>query len=161
LRQRYQLTVGPAAVQSRKGVVQLAPHGPAMSLLLGRSEKWWLPGQDHAQDGAQAEHVSPLVEALDLAAGLLGGHVGGRPQHAAHLRGWLLGSGPYTEDRAGLLGRPCWRGGLVGICGEELGESPVHDLHFAEDPDHDVARLEVAVNHPLTVGIRDRLAYLP
>ncbi len=35
---------------------------------------------------------------------------------------------------------------------EDLGQSPIHDLHLAEGADHDVAGLQVAVDDP--VGVR-------
>ena len=49
---------------------------------------------------------------------------------------------------------------LVGdaALGQHLGQAPVHDLHLAERPDHDVGRLQVAVDHALGVGVRQRLA---
>ena len=51
---------------------------------------------------------------------------------------------------------------LVGdaALGQDLGQAPVHHLHLAEGPHHDVGRLEVAVDHPLGVGIRQRLRHL-
>ena len=44
--------------------------------------------------------------------------------------------------------------------GQDLGQPPVHHLDLAEGPHHDVGRLEVAVDHPLGVGIRHRLRHL-
>ena len=32
---------------------------------------------------------------------------------------------------------------------EHLGQAPIHDLHLAERPDHDVRRLQVPVDRPL------------
>jgi hypothetical protein len=43
---------------------------------------------------------------------------------------------------------------------QHLGESPIHDLHLAKRPDHDVLRLEVAVDHVASVGVGQRLAHL-
>ena len=43
---------------------------------------------------------------------------------------------------------------------EDLGESPVHDLDLAEGTDHDVGRLQVAVDDAAAVGVGDRLADL-
>jgi hypothetical protein len=43
---------------------------------------------------------------------------------------------------------------------EHLGQPPVHHLHLAEATDHDVGGLEVAVDHPVRVGVRHRLARL-
>jgi hypothetical protein len=41
---------------------------------------------------------------------------------------------------------------------QQLGDAPVHDERFAERPDHHVLGLEVAVDHAVGVGERDRLA---
>jgi hypothetical protein len=46
------------------------------------------------------------------------------------------------------------------MAARDLGESPVHDEHLAERPDHDVRGLQVAVNHPAGVGVGHRLAGL-
>ena len=40
------------------------------------------------------------------------------------------------------------------------GDAPVHDLDLAEVADHDVRRLQVAVDHPLRVGVADGLGDL-
>ena len=39
-------------------------------------------------------------------------------------------------------------------------QTPIHDLDLAEGPDHDVERLQVAVDHPLAVGVGHGLAHL-
>jgi hypothetical protein len=44
--------------------------------------------------------------------------------------------------------------------GQHLGQAPVHHLHLAERPHHDVRRLQVAVDHSLGVGVRQRLGDL-
>ncbi len=56
-----------------------------------------------------------------------------------------------TLDLAGL--------GIVGgtAAGEDLGQAPIHHLDLAEGPDHDVRRLDVAVDHPARVGVGDGL----
>src|SRR5262245_14046127 len=41
-----------------------------------------------------------------------------------------------------------------------FGESPVHDLDFAEGTDHDIGRFEVAVDYALRVSVADCLADL-
>ena len=71
LRQADQLRVGPAAVQpaERLGQVALLAWRRRLADAAGEGR---LAGEDLAQDRAQAEHVGPLVEPLDLAAGLLG-----------------------------------------------------------------------------------------
>ena len=43
---------------------------------------------------------------------------------------------------------------------EDLGQPPVHDLDLAEGADHDVGRLQVAVDDAVGVGVADRLADL-
>ena len=43
---------------------------------------------------------------------------------------------------------------------EHLGQAPVHDLDLAEAADHDVRRLQVAVDHAPRVGVGHRLADL-
>ena len=44
--------------------------------------------------------------------------------------------------------------------GQDLGQAPVHDLDLAEGADHDVGRLQVAVDDAPAVGEADRLADL-
>ena len=43
---------------------------------------------------------------------------------------------------------------------EHLRQAPVHDVDLAEAADHDVLRLQVAVQHALVVRIRHRVAHL-
>ena len=52
------------------------------------------------------------------------------------------------------------RGGVVGHAAlrQDLGQAPVHHLHLAERADHDVRRLQVAMDHAAGVGVGDRLA---
>jgi hypothetical protein len=103
-----------------------------------------LAREDLAQDGAQPEHVAALVEAVHLAARLLGRHVGRRAQG---LPGVGLAPRGVTPQRADGGER-----GLRVLCGpvavagaEHLGQAPVHDLHLPEIPHHHVGRLQVAV----------------
>src|SRR6187551_2429526 len=35
---------------------------------------------------------------------------------------------------------------LRGVRSQELGDAPIHHLHFAEIPDHDVGRLEISMD---------------
>ena len=42
--------------------------------------------------------------------------------------------------------------------GQDLGQSPVHDLDLAEQSHHHVRRLQVAMDHPPRVGIGHRVA---
>ena len=43
---------------------------------------------------------------------------------------------------------------------QDLGQAPVHHLHLAEAADHDVRRLEIAVDHSPGVRVRHRLRHL-
>jgi hypothetical protein len=90
-----------------------------------------------------------------LAAGLLQRHVGERPQHRPRLRQVVSALAAVRLDHArrrlGRLGRRA---------GQHIGEPPVHDLDLAEGAHQDVARLEVAVDDPLAVRVRHRLARL-
>ena len=42
--------------------------------------------------------------------------------------------------------------------GARLCQSPIDDQRFAVLAEHDIARLEVTVDHPATVGVFDRVA---
>ena len=44
---------------------------------------------------------------------------------------------------------------------EDLGQSPIHDQHLAELPDHHIRRLDVAVKHSPRMGECDGVADLP
>ena len=66
---------GPrASARSPRAALRwISPDGPARERRLA--------GEDLAEDRAQGEDVGPLVDPVDLAAGLLGRHVGRRAQH--------------------------------------------------------------------------------
>ena len=105
------------------------------------------------------EDVGPLVEPLDLAAGLLRGHVGGVPitEPACERSGSSEPLGPWRS-------RVSWRSSLPASCvvgdaapGQDLGQAPVHHLDLAEAADHHVRRLQVAVDHAAGVGVGHRL----
>ncbi len=103
-------------------------------------------------------HVRVRTDPARVAARLLGRHVGGRAHDRPRLR---LDAGPFRADtgrggvrsgraRAGRLPRP------LGIRpGEHLREAPVHHLDLAVAPDHDVLRLEIAVDDAALVGVVD------
>ena len=97
LAQGDQLGVRPAAVEPGEGVVQLPAdrHQPDRLRRVGDVRR--LAGEDHAEDRPEAEHVGPLVELVDLAAGLLRGHVRRRAQHAP-------GAPSPTRSRTGPCG---------------------------------------------------------
>ena len=80
-RQRHQLAVSPAGVKPGEGVGQVAAAGLVEGSVGVAPDVGRGPGQDLAEHCPEAEDVGPLVEQLNLAEGLLGGHVGGRPQH--------------------------------------------------------------------------------
>ena len=103
-----------------------------------------LQGEDLEEQDAERVHVGAGVELVDLAAELLGGHVAGRAHHLADL-GLLLGAGGLDA------------GGRILGAGE-LGEAPVEQVHLAEVAEHDVARLEIAVQHPARIGEGHRQA---
>ena len=90
--------------------------------------------------------------------GLLGRHVGRSAQHvplAGQLRhlGRALGLAQLAEGPG--RGLPT----LVLARIEHPRQPPVHHVHLAEAPDHDVGRLQVAVHHALRVGVGHGLAH--
>ena len=40
---------------------------------------------------------------------------------------------------------------------QHLGQSPIHHLHLAKRPDHNVGWLQIAMNNPARVRVRHRL----
>src|SRR5262249_61352380 len=70
-------------------------------LLVGPADVGRPAGQDLAQDGAQAEHVTAAVEQGDVALGLLRRHVRRRAQQTAGL-GVRPGAGAAAARRADL-----------------------------------------------------------
>ena len=91
-----------------------------------------LPGRHLEQDDAERVDVGPLVDVLPF--DLLGGHVLGRPDE-----------GPAVGDALGLGG---------------AGDAEIHDPGAALAVDHDVGRLEVPVDDPQPVGLRQAVADL-
>ena len=167
LGQGDELRIGAAAVEPRGGIGQIAVGRLAADFLARSTQIRRLAREDLAQDRAQAEDVGATVEVGDVAAGLLGRHVRRRAQDRAG-----LGVGAEAAVRAGaprgandrflrLLMRPAGAFFIMNTpLGQHLGQPPVHHLDLAERPDHDVRRLEVAVNDSLGVGIRHRLRHL-
>jgi hypothetical protein len=107
-------------------------------------------GEDRAEDRPQPEHVAALVHLIDRADRLFRGHVRRRAENRPGLRLRFLGRTRIVERARG--GR---FGGKVGHVPTEFREAPIHDLHFAEGPHHDVQRLEIAVEDAPTVSIAD------
>ena len=83
--------------------------------------------------------------------GLLGGHVGWRPQGLPLDREVSFASGPLFEaDRVPMR--------LVLSLAYVLGEPPVQNDHLTEVAQQDVLPLEVAVQHSARVGVGDGVA---
>ena len=171
LREGNQIGIRPAGIQSRHAVVQLptrslSEHGRAVGSDVGR-----LTGQNLAKDRPQAKHVGPFVQVVDFAQRLLRRHVGGRPHYASHQRlrsetsrrPWRIAADAAPQrlnDALPLL--KC--AGLLFVshsaCEQHFGQPPVHDLHFAERPDHDVGGFQIAMNDSARVRIGHCLADL-
>ena len=165
--QRDEFRVSPAAVQPRIRLGEIAGRRPLEDFPRRLAAERGLSGQDRTQDASEREHIGASVSRF--ASGLLRGHVGWRPHHLARL---CLVIGRFA--RLGLNGRlggvasltwhklSCGQSGLVGgfRAVQLLCQSPVHDLHFTERPDHDIDRLQVAVDDAPAVGEADRLAHL-
>ena len=116
-------------------------------------------GEDLAEDRAQGEDVGPLVDQVDLAPGLLGGHVARRAQHRAGVGQVRVRAAPRRRDQR-LLGRLLAGPRIIGdtAARQDLGQAPVHHLDLAEAADHHVRRLQVAMDHAAGVGVGHRLA---
>jgi hypothetical protein len=109
---------------------------------------------------AQRVDVRARVHALDLAARLLGRHVGRRADDAA-LDGAELVLLALPALEAGDAGRARVDADVLGVgLADEPRQAPVHHEDLAEAPDHHVARLQVAVDHALRVGVAHRLREL-
>ena len=96
-----------------------------------------LAADDLVQDRAQQVDVAGLVDALDRAAGHFRRHVGRRAAQAV-----------------GLV-----HGVDVGELGRDPRQAPVHHQHFAVVAEHDVFRLQVAMNHAAGVGEGHRVGH--
>jgi hypothetical protein len=87
------------------------------------------PRQHLVENHAQRVEIAAAVDVEPL--DLLRRHVGGRPHREARAR--------------------------APIAAEEAGDAEVHDLRRAVRCDDDVGRLDVAVDHPLTVCLVERI----
>ena len=160
-RQPHQLRVGVARVEACPRVRQVGPLRLAVDLGRGPSRERGLAGEDLAEDRAQREDVRPLVQRVQLAPGLLGRHVRRRAEHRADPRIQPLRFAAQRPDGGGAVAgaeHPLLVGHAPLV--EHLGQAPIHDLHLAERPDHDVRRLQVPVDDPSAVGVGHRLADL-
>ena len=159
-RQADQLVIRAAGLQPGEGAREVRPAGRSQDLVRGTAGERRAAREDLAQDRPQREDVGPLVHPLDLPVGLLGGHVGGRAQHAPRARAVDLRVAPRRrDDRLPLVAVAELP--IVGdaAAGQDLGEAPVHHLHLAERPHHDVRRLEVAVHDAPRMGVGHRLGH--
>src|SRR5262249_2019160 len=96
--------------------------------------------------------VRGWAENVPAAGGLFRTHVRRRPHRRAQLRA--------LPDHLGYRGRRRFRSAvLLSFSGFKLlGQAPIDHQHFAVLAEHNVLRLEVAVDHPAAVGVSDRLA---
>src|SRR5205823_2787273 len=102
--------------------------------------------QEMIEDGSQSIDVRALVDVLT--AGLLGRHVRRRSEDRAR-RGSVIGSDPIRTRS--YIGR-------LGLVGQVLREAPIDHHGLAKFADHEVARLEVAMNDAMTVCICDGIS---
>ena len=92
------------------------------------------------EDEAERVLVAGRPEGVDVAAGLLGRHVGRGPQdRTTHCGRRLRGDALFTRLR--ILGA------------DEVSDPPIRDEDLVEVADHDVVGLEVAVDDAVVVGV--------
>ena len=113
-------------------------------------------GQELVERRAQAVDVAGGPHLVEVAAGLLGAHVGRRADRRAGLR--LPGMRPRPRRRQARLRVAAGHHRQdVGLA-DHLRQPPVHHQRLAVPAQHDVGRLEVAVEHPPAVRVLDRVA---
>ncbi len=155
-----QLGVGAAGVQAGAGVGQVAQRRLAEDLARGAAEEGRAAGEDLAEDRAQREDVGALVDPVALAAGLLGGHVGRRAHHRAGARqAGVAGAAAGRGDDRLLAIEPCRpsSSSTTPPRGRTLARPQSITWTSPKDADHDVGRLQVAVDHAAGVGVGDGL----
>jgi hypothetical protein len=154
-----QLVIGPTGIQPAPGPTDISAGRHVADIASRSSGVRRFPGENLAEDGAQSKHVDTFVEPVGLSAGLFRGHVGGCTQHRPGPRG--IGRTAVTDRQHGVVKTTplCGSIGCAG-CPQNFGQAPIHDLYLAEAADHDVARLQVAVDYAPRMGIGHGLANL-
>lgn len=109
-RQGDQFPIRCACIEPFQCIGQIALRRLALDLARGPAGEGRLSREDLAEDRAQREDVGPLVDHVDLAASLLGGHVRGGAQDRSGVREVrIIRSAPRRGDhgllRIGLAGR--------------------------------------------------------
>src|SRR6266481_243964 len=107
---------------------------------------FWVAGDQELQERAKRKDVAAGVQMLDVAAGLLRGHVARRAHHGAvpgddRNFGGLAGSGElfWLFENSGF--RIIFAGSARNFAAQDFGETPVHHQNFAEGADHDIRGL--------------------
>ena len=160
LAQRHHSRVSPAHVQPGQRRLGLAADRVQPYALGVLAFEWRLAGEQHAQHRSEAEHVRAGVGAVGLSGGLLRGHERRRAEDAA-----VLGETP-VDVAGGVDGGDRTDGRLRVASGsltlparcQDFGQPPIQHLDFAERADHDVRRLQVAVDDAVGVGVADGLS---
>ncbi len=111
-------------------------------------------GQQAVEGGAQAVDVAGRTQLVNPAGGLLGAHVGRGSQPRPELRPAHVAA--RLGDQGAVVQRRRRRCGLSPT--HALGQAPVDDQGLAVLAQHDVARLEVAMEHAAAVGVVDGVA---
>ncbi len=128
----------------------------------------------------QRKNVATTIDPIHFAAGLFGWHVCQRSKNLARGRiadAWRLWT--HCNDGGGVrlmfidgrirdsirqVNRSLDRFETIGDHGngvgriQEFGQTPIHHLHLTKRPHHYVVRLQIAMNDPLLMGVRHRLA---
>jgi len=134
-------------------VREVAPHDLAEQIRQILVVEWCLPSKQAIEGGTKAVDVAGRTQLVDPPGGLLRAHVGGRPEASAqlgpaHVATRLGNQRAVVQRRRGRCGlRPA----------QTLGQAPVDHQGLAVLAEHDVARLQVAVEDAPAVGVVDRV----
>jgi hypothetical protein len=112
--------------------------------------------QERIERGAEAVNVASSADEVEPASGLLGAHVRGRADRPSRDRLGDATARLGTQSSFGL--GACWRD-VLGVP-DDLRQSPIDDKRLAILAEHDVARLEVAMQHAAAVCVGDRVAHV-